>query len=74
MTWYLQVTQSKIFVLCSAHLTHSISPTTFKETAAVCTASGILIFILFQSAAVWFFMMTDHRDMHSVNLNGIDFP
>lgn len=74
MTWYLQVTQSKIFVQRSAHLTHSISPTTFKETSAVHTASGILIFILFQSAAVWFCTMTDQRDMHSVSLDGIDFP
>lgn len=38
------------------------------------TASGILIFILFQPAAVWLCTMTDQRDMHSVSLNGINSP
>jgi len=62
MTWYLQVTQSKIFVLHSVHLTHSISPTTFKEASAVHTASGIWLFVLLQPAAVWFCTMTDQGD------------
>lgn len=52
MTWYLQVTQSKIFALHSVHLTHSISPTTFSEAIAVHKTSWIWLLILLQ--AVWF--------------------